>query len=253
MPRPTRQSRTPCAILSLSCAAATLMLPTAAHGTVTVTESNQTFGEEFFSHRLIFSRTLIGPVDYGLNGRYQSEIASGGTPTVSDMQFVTTYGAGPLPSGTFAVNTHLDPGLAGQGSVMITSLLAGYSISFTTDQPTQLALFGSSRLTRGDSTPGRPGQLRLETLQSLVFSWGSSNETGELATLDTIIDLAPGTYRLVFNCGMTATERFGNAPPSPTLLDFNMSFAIIPSPATLLPLAALPFLAAARRRRPSGR
>jgi len=253
MPRPTHQSRTPCAILSLSCAAATLILPTVAHGDVTVTDANQYFSEQFSSLRLLFSRTRGGSAIYGLNGRFQSEFSSGGTPTISDMQFATTFGAGSLPSGTFSVNSEIDPGLAGPSEQIITSLLATYSIAFSTDRPVQLLLIGSSRFTRDASTPGRPGLLRLETAQSSVFSWGNPNENGELATLDTIIDLAPGDYRLILDSSIRAWQGFGNVPPSPTSVDFNMSFAIIPAPATLLPLATLPFLAAARRRRPSGR
>jgi len=38
----------------------------------------------------------------------------------------------------------------------------------------------------------------------------------------------------------------------PATINLDMSFAIIPAPAPLLPLAALAFFAAARRRRPSG-
>jgi len=253
MPRPTHQSRTPCAILSLSCAASTLISPTAASADVTVTDANQYFSEQFTTSRLLFSRTRGGSAIYGLNGRFQSEFSSGGTPTISDMQFATTFGAGSLPSGTFSVNSEVDPGLAGPSEQIITSLLATYFIAFSTDQPIQLSLVGSSRFTPNEAIPGRPGHLRLETPQSPVFSWGNPNESGELATLDTIIDLSPGDYRLFFDASIITFQGFGNVPPSPTSVDFNMSFAIIPAPATLLPLATLPFLAAARRRRPSGR
>jgi hypothetical protein len=88
------------------------------------------------------------------------------------------------------------------------------------------------------------------------ISWGLRGPTPggpTSAFFDQTITLPPGTWEMIIYADLTDLAARRESLAFPSTINLDASFAIIPAPAPLLPLATLPFLAAARRRRPSGR
>jgi hypothetical protein len=266
MPRPTHQSRTPCAILSLSCAAATLILPTAAKADVSILGTSQ---------------QLINSINYGegpygeLRREYQSDWEDldilhtfaadpGLRPISTTTKYQSTLITGPITRGSVSMAHHVDPGFVplrdpNEPSLSLWSR-CDLSISFSSPEMTQVQIRAATRVDSPEAFYAACG-IRIypagpRTAAQPPLFWVSGGPTPDgpiLSSLDHTITLQPGAWDMFIytNINDLAARRESLAFPSTINLD--ASFAIIPAPATLLPLAAIPFLTAARRRRPSGR
>ncbi len=262
MPRPTHQSRTPCAILSLSCAAATLMLPTAASADVTILSTGQIAYNSINQGQGPFGQNwLVQRSDWEDLDLLSTFAANPGLrPISTTTQYQSTLILGPSPRGSVSMMHRIDPGLVplsdpNEPSLSLWSQSA-MGITFSNSEAAQVQLRASAHLDSPEAFYAACGVRILpagpHAPPSPPILWGLGGPTPggpTSAFFDQTITLPPGTWEMIIHADLTdlAARRESLAFPSTITLD--ASFAIIPAPASSVLLVAALGVAASRRRR----
>ncbi len=238
-----------------SLAAFLAITPTPTLATIRVGVGIQTYGYSFQANPLgsryggVYTNAPASWSDY-IRGSY----STGNTPSTMLVEYTSIIPAAGVLAGSVHFRTTVNPGFAGVGGAGIIRTDNRLSARFYSTEPMTATFAGLSTLTQPQSSVISTSRVLLQRNDADIFRWESLGELNDPGTIQDSINLAPGEYTILLQSTLTITQSDPSLPPPPnTLADFNLSFAIIPAPATLLPLAALPFLAAARRRRPSGR
>lgn len=242
------------ATLALATAAALTALPSAAFGGLTIDWTTQEQGYSIFSTSFGDVRnTGSGTVGWtNHSGQHSFSLSADGDPFTIDMGFATFLEAQETGRGRVTSNISVDGGYSNSNYGLTGYARTYFSSRFHSDEPATILLSGFANVS--GSSGGLPTYVYIsrQSDSETMFDWSHRGFPNTYGALDTSITLPAGAYELRIESGVFVSQPSGSSG-DPTLVDMDMSFAIIPAPATLLPLATLPFLAAARRRRPSGR
>ena len=262
MPRPSRIN---CAILRLSCAVTALMLPTAAKAQVTINSAYQYafnsihYGERPFGHVVREQRSECKDLDLF----HTSTVSPGLRQITTTTKYRSTLVTGPTSRGTVFMAQRFDPGLLPLRDLNEASLSlwaqSAMSITFSNTLVAQVQLRATTRIDSPEAFYAACGIRIFPANQPITnprdFLWAQGGPTQQRpisASLDHTITLLPGSWDMFIYTNITDLAANRESLAFPATINLDMSFAIIPAPAPLLPLAAPAFFAAARRRRPSG-
>jgi hypothetical protein len=255
MPRPTHQSRTPCAILSLSCAAATLILPTAAKADVSIIEtfqntsySYQHFGDPIIEEQGNNSSDAFGWFSHSAD--MGDTFGTGNQRTTISTQYASVLSASPLPSGTINISRELTIGTP-VGSDNYTVLVQSYlltRVNVTTPTTFTVDATFTSPLSRYGEY-GTPALISIYDGGTSFFRWSASGGLDQPSGVSASILLEPGPYTLFIHSS-NIIFRFDDEESAPDIsINFDASFAFVPAPSTCLPLMTASVCALFRRRR----
>ncbi len=262
MPRPTRLSRTPCAILSLSCAAATLILPTVAKADVTILSTGQIAynsinqGEGPFGQNWLVQRSEWEDLDI-----LSTFTASPGLrPISTTTQYRSTLVPGPSPRGSVSMMHRIDPGFVPLSDPNEPSLSlwaqSARGIPFSTTEAAQVQLRATAYLDSPEAFYAACGVRILpadpEAPSNPPLSWSLGGPTPggpTSASLDHTITLPPGAWQMIIYADLTDLAASRESLAFPSTINLDASFAIIPAPASIVLLLAGLGVAASRRRR----
>ncbi len=262
MPRPTRLSRTRCAILSLSCAAATLILPTVAEADVTILGTSQ---------------QLINSINYGegpygeLWREYQSDWEDldilhtfaadpGLRPISTTTKYQSTLITGPVTRCSVSMAHQVDPGFVplrdpNEPSLSLFSR-CDLSISFASSEVTQVQIRATTRVDSPEAFYAAcgiriyPAGPRTSAQPPLFWVSGGPTPDGPISSsLDHTITLPPGAWDMFIYTNITDLAARRESLAFPSTINLDASFAIIPAPASSTLLLAGLGVAASRRRR----
>ncbi len=247
-----RRHRSAATVVVGTCA---MLSPSAAIASIQFLQSEQFYGYSVVGNRLagggggLYSTSL-----HSWSETIRGSYTTGNTPSTMLVEYTSIIPAAGVLAGSAHFRTTVNPGFAGVGGVGIIRTDNRLSARFSSTEPMTATFAGLSTLTQPQSSVVSTSRVLLQRNDADIFRWESLGELNDPGTIQDSIILAPGEYTILIQSTLTITQSDPSLPPPPdTLADFNLNFAIIPAPATLLPLATLPFLAAARRRRPSGR
>jgi hypothetical protein len=254
--------RSPFALMSPSfavlatVAAVTTCTPEDALASIQLGVSEQHFGYTVVGNPLARGGSGVGsgggPIPW--SGDARGSYTTGNTPSTMLVEYTSIIPATGVLAGSLHFRTTVNPGISGVGGVGIIQTDNRLSARFSSTEPMTATFAGLSTLTQPQDSVISTSRVLIQRNDADIFRWESLGELNDPGTIQDSITLAPGEYTILLQSTLTITQSDPSLPPPPnTLADFNLNFAIIPAPATLLPFAALPFLTAARRRRPSGR
>lgn len=241
--RPSRSLRLP--LVCIVAAFASWMSPALAPASVIVESMTQTYEVRFLDPNPTgFQMVRV----FGWQSISTALLVSGETGTVPlsmDIGYASALGAPDAPSGRVQFSIEGDPGIRGASTGTVGYFDVAMDVSFLIDQPMQLRLNGSARTVRSENAPTSLFWLSMQS-STVQFDW-TPDEFGTREFLDTTFELAPGRHGLSFRSNTWFSN--DNTPRHPLSIDADISFAIIPAPATSAILVA--GLATASRRRRS--
>jgi hypothetical protein len=249
MPHDIRVLSRRAALLALASLAA---LATSVHAGVVVTGSYQSASVsiENSTGRALHDLSLNG---WGMNaGTLRVAPPSGNSANLADISIAS----GPEPRGGFGgswqMRSRIEPGTQSGDFPIRGDSRTNWSTAFTSTEPFSLSLSGTASTLAGSALHQGPVPRTSVIVQesgSERFRWSPLTDDGTTYSLDTTLDLGPGSYTITFGAFSRYRQDQDGLLAEPTVSAMDMSYTIIPAPGTLALAGLAVFFGPARRRR----